>query len=167
MRRMTTVAIVVLGLFGIAYPQGGTRSAGPGIPSANVAQSTPFFNGQTYQCPTTSSSPTEVPGLGVSLSTNGGPVLVMLGFGIFGVGSASSMVMTPMVDQVWQGNETVPWAVPRGAEEMEDIIGTQGLYHVPAGVHSFSAGLVCGGSITLFYARLIVYELPGVEPPKK
>jgi hypothetical protein len=160
MTRMIAVVFVTLGLFGIA-------AAGPGIPSANVAQSTPFFNGQTYQCPTTSSTPTEVPGLGVSLTTNGGPVLVMLGFGIFGVGSASSMVMTPMVDGVLQGNETVPWTVPRDAEETEDIISTQGLYPLPAGVHTFSAGVVCGGSITLFYARLIVYELPGVEPPKK
>jgi hypothetical protein len=153
MRRILAVMCIVLGLFGVA-------SAGPGVPSANVGESTPFFTGNAYTCQ--AGGPTEIPGIGVALDTSGGPVLVWITLGVHLSVLNAFIEAAPLVDGVRQLTGVFQWA-----GTSDDVIGSQGLYVLPAGTHSFSVELFCSAQAIILLARVTAYELPLVVPPKK
>ena len=105
----------------------------------------------------------DVPGLALSLTTAGGPVLVMVNFNFHGPGTSpgAGFWFEPLIDGVQQGTDRLSWQT--GLDSEIDVFSYHRVYELPAGTHTFAARMSCQGVITVFRGWLTAYELPSVR----
>jgi hypothetical protein len=142
-------------------------SAPPGSP-ANVGQVDinidPEF-GSTWLCPPGSGSMvkgpfTDVPGLALSLTTSGQPVLLMINITLHGT-AGTGFWFDPVIDVVSQSNDRMAWQT--GNDGFVDVFSFHRVYPLPAGTHTFGARMSCQNELLVYRAWLTVYELPAVK----
>ena len=120
-----------------------------------------------WVCPTptgTTGTFFEVPGLALSLTTTGGPVLFMVNFNFHGPGTSpgAGFWFDPVIDGQQQSADRLSWQT--GLDSEVDVFSYHRVYALPAGPHSFAARMSCQSQITVFRGWLTVYELPLVKP---
>jgi hypothetical protein len=158
--------IVLTGLLFWGLP---AEAAAPGSSGANVGQVDVF--GLTLEsgwvCPTPSGTTGEffdVPGLALSLTTSGGPALILVQFNFFAPtpSPGSAFWFEPVIDGVQRGADRQAWQTG-GAGSSIELFSYHRAYPLPAGTHTFAARMSCQSHITVFRGWLTVYELPAVR----
>jgi hypothetical protein len=139
--------------------------AAPPTSGANVGQVDVF--GLTLEsgwvCPSDISTFHEVPGLTLSLTTSGGPVLFMVNFNHHGTGTSpgSAFHFHPKIDGQAFDQDRLGWQT--GLDSEVDVFGYHRVYSLPAGAHTFAAEMACQSQIMVFRGWMTVYELPSVK----
>jgi hypothetical protein len=136
--------------------------AGAGQPEtpANWAQ---VDRTETWVCPTptgTTGTFFDVPGLALSFSTRGGPVMLKIHFSWHGT-AGTGVWLEPVIDGQQLGADRLSWQT--GNDGFLDIIAFERVYPLPAGSHTFGVRLSCQNTLTLLRGWLTVYELPSVR----
>ena len=105
----------------------------------------------------------DVPGLALSLTTSGGPVLFMVNFNFHGPGPSpgAAFWFEPMIDGVQQNADRLSWQT--GLDSEIDVFSYHRVYELPAGTHTFAARMSCQSVITVFRGWLTAYELPAIR----
>lgn len=105
----------------------------------------------------------DVPGLALSLTTSGGPVIFMVNFNFHGPGTSpgAAFWFEPLIDGVQQSAYRLSWQT--GLDSEIDVFSYHRVYELPAGTHTFAARMSCQSVITVFRGWLTVYELPAVR----
>ena len=116
-----------------------------------------------WTCTTT---PTAIPGLSLSLTTTGGPVLLMITVsvalpeGVSSVEPATNLV--PVVDA--QAVSTDGITSPPLSGDQPFVLTFSRVYPLMAGVHTFGASLQCPPTLSVVTrAWLTAYELPLIK----
>jgi hypothetical protein len=163
----STLGAVVLAILTVLLGWGLATAANP--EAANFGQVDVF--GLTLEsgwvCPTptgTTGTFFEVPGLALSLTTTGGPVLFMVNFNFHGPGTSpgAGFWFDPVIDGQQQSADRLSWQT--GLDSEVDVFSYHRVYALPAGPHTFAARMSCQSQITVFRGWLTVYELPLVKP---
>jgi hypothetical protein len=154
---MLPLGVVVIALLGLR----GGASGALGTTPPNVAQVDRTSN---WACP----SPTgttgdffDIPDLALSLTTTGGPVLLLVNFSFHGAVGASAYWLDPVIDGQQKSQDRLFWQT--GTDTEIDNAAYQRLYPLPAGPHTFGLRMSCQNQITLLRHWLTVYELPAVK----
>ncbi len=142
--------------------------AAPPASPANVGQVdinvSPEF-ALSWLCPPGSGSMvkgpfTDVPGLTLSLTTSGGPVLLMVNMTLHGT-AGTGFWFDFVIDGVSQSNDRMGWQT--GNDGFVDLFSLQRIYALAAGTHTFGAKMSCQNELLVYRSWLTVYELPSVK----
>jgi hypothetical protein len=132
-----------------------------GTTGSNVAQ---VDRTSEWACP----SPTgttgqfyDIPDLALSLTTTGGPVLLMVNFTFHGAVGASAYWLEPVIDGQQKSADRMSWQT--GTDTEIDNAAYQRVYALPAGAHPVGLRMSCQNQITILRGWLTVYELPAVK----
>jgi hypothetical protein len=148
---------------------GRSVAAAPGSGEANVGQVDVFgvaMEAGSWACPTptgTTGDFFDIPGLALSLTTAGGPVLVLVQFNFYAPGTSpgSGFWFEPVIDGVQRSADRQSWQT--GLDSEVEVFNYQRVYALPAGAQRFAARMSCQSSITVFRGWMTVYELPAVK----
>jgi hypothetical protein len=156
----TLIALTILLGGGLAI------AARPSPAPANVGQvdvfGTTLETGWTCPTPTgTTGTFYEVPDLRLSLTTGGGPVLVMVQFNFYGPtpSPGSAFWFEPLIDEVPQSADRQSWQTG-GAGSSIELFSYHRVYALQAGTHTFAARMSCQSTVVVFRGWMTVYELP-------
>jgi hypothetical protein len=105
----------------------------------------------------------DVPGLALSLTTSGGPVLFLVNFNHHGPGTSpgAAFWFEPLIDGVQKSADRLSWQT--GTDSEIDVFSYHRVYPLPAGPHTFAARMSCQSTVTVFRGWLTVYELPAIR----
>jgi hypothetical protein len=160
MRKPNVMWSVIVFLFSASL----AMSAPPGSP-ANVGQVDVF--GLTlesgWQCPNNPGVFQAVPGMALSLSTSGGPIMYIVNFNFHGSGTSpgSGFQFHPVIDGTPFDQDRLGWQT--GLDSEVDTFAYTRVYAVPPGSHVFSAEMACQSDLIVFRGWMTVYELPSVK----
>jgi hypothetical protein len=146
------LALGLLLLPAVAWAQAAQSEKG----SANFAQSEAGAS-NSWHCPAEAGGGpfVEVPDMAVSLTTDGGPVLMMA---MLNVVSNSELTIRPVIDGAANPEEAVGWLTE---STVIDVLGLHRIYTLPAGVHTIGIEASCAPpDVFIRGRRLSVYELP-------
>jgi hypothetical protein len=163
-KRNTRWNVVGLGLVGLLGLRLVAMAAAPSS-GANVGQVdiniSPEFTA-TWLCPPGPSTMvkgpfTDVPGLALSLTTGGQPVLVMINITLHGT-AGTGFWFDPVIDGQSMSQDRMAWQT--GNDGFGDLFSFHRVYSLPAGTHTFGARMSCQNELLVYRAWLTVYELP-------
>jgi hypothetical protein len=159
------MAMTISTLLAVIVLLGGGLASAATPASANWAQVDVF--GVTLEsgwaCPTptgTTGTFYDVPGLALSLTTAGGPVLVMVNFDFHGFANAGFW-FDPVIDGQPRSADRLSWQT--GQDSEVDVFSYHRVYALPAGPHTFAARMSCQAQLTVFRGWMTVYELPVIK----
>jgi hypothetical protein len=153
MRHLMTSVLIGLCLTSIA------AAAQPAPLSANFGQVDVF--GLTLEsgwvCPNAQGTFFDIPGLALSLTTGGGPVMLIAQLNWRAAGT-SGWQFHPVIDGVAHDEDRQSWQT--GMDSELDTTAYVRVYQLPAGTHTFSTQMSCLNDVVVFRSWLTVYELP-------
>jgi len=163
MRQPTVMWSVIVVLLSVCLGAAVTPTSVPNVGQVdvNVDPNLSVF----WACPPGSSTMvkgpfTDVPGLSLSLTTSGNPVLVLINMTLHGV-SGAGFYLDFVIDGVPQSNDRMAWQT--SADSEIELFSLQRVYAVAAAAHTFSAKMSCQNELLVYRAWLTVYELPPVK----
>jgi hypothetical protein len=167
-KMLTTPGAVLMAIMTVLLGWGLAHAAAPD--AANFGQVDVFgvtMEEGSWPCPTptgTTGTFFDVPGLALSLTTAGGPVLFMVNFNFYGPGTSpgSGFWFEPVIDGQQRSADRLSWQT--GLDSEIDVFSYHRAYALPAGAHTFAARMSCQSQITVFRGWMTVYELPLVKP---
>jgi hypothetical protein len=119
---------------------------------------------ETWPCPTptgTTGTFFDVPGLALSLTTTGGPVLLTVNFTFHAAVGASAYWLEPVIDGEQKSADRLSWQTGNDTEIDNSVF--QRVYALPAGSHTFAVRMSCQNQISVLRGWLTVYALPAVK----